>query len=241
MAIRIYQSCSLNINAEITLDERATQHLVHVLRLKPNTEFILFNGDGNNYRALLVQQAKKQFCARILDIQPGIAESACLITLGQAISRGEKMDFAVQKAVELGVYAIQPLITEHIAVKLSAEHLVKKQSHWQAIAISACEQSGRCHVPQVYAPIILSKWLTECEQDLRLVLDPTGTQTLPTQTITSSIALLIGPEGGLSDREVTLTREYHFQPIKLGPRILRTETATVSALTLLQYQWGDLK
>ena len=238
---RIYQPVPLKTDTEIALDERNTPYLVNVLRLKPNDEFCLFNGEGGEYRATLIAYDKKRYGAKIHEHSPGIIEPVCQITLGQAISRTDHMDLAIQKAVELGACAIQPLITAHIAVKLEAKRLAQKQQHWQSIVISACEQSGRCFVPTVYPAIELSRWLIQCQQDLRLVLHPTAKpMSWPEKKSISSIALLIGPEGGLSDTEVSLAENYHFQALRLGPRILRTETASIAAVTLLQQQFGDM-
>jgi 16S rRNA (uracil1498-N3)-methyltransferase len=238
---RVYQNIPLSTGHEIVLDDNVIQHVVNVLRLKPDAELRLFNGDGYEYTALLTSQGKRKFGAAIQEKQPGAPESSCQITLGQAISRGEKMDYAIQKAVELGVFAIQPVVTTRIAVKLSAEILAKRQQHWQSIVISACEQSGRCVVPQVYMPISLENWLPQCSQVLKLVLDPVAEQSLATlATKPPSVAVLIGPEGGFTSQEIQQAHHHDFLAMRLGPRILRTETATVCALSLLQYLWGDL-
>lgn len=238
---RIYQKIPLSIGTEIILDHHATQHLVKALRLKLNDRFTIFNGDGDEYEAMLSFQSKREYRAQITNKQTGIRESSCPILLGQSISRGERMDYAIQKSVELGVHAIQPLITAHIAVKMPADSFEKRQQHWQGVAVSAAEQCGRSVVPTVHLPITIEKWIPTCNQALRLVLDPRAKETLPTLTDTvSSIALLIGPEGGLSSDEIALAKHHSFLPIRLGSRILRTETAAVAAMTLLQYKWGDL-
>lgn len=238
---RIYQAQTLHINTDIDLDERATQYLVKALRLKPDDSFILFNGDGKEYIATLLMKSKRKYAAHIVKLETSIAEPTCHITLGQGISRGERMDYAIQKAVELGVFAIQPLITTRIAVKLSSDSFEKRRQHWQGIAISACEQSGRATVPEVFLPMTLEAWLPSCQQALRLILDPTADNTLPAVETPKDIALVIGPEGGLTDHEVKEAKEKNFLAIKLGPRILRTETAAITAMTLLQHQWGDLR
>lgn len=239
---RIYQSAPLAPHTEVALNERNVQYLVNVLRLKPNDEFCLFNGEGGEYRCQLIAQDKKRYHAKLIDYSSGIPESTCQITLGQAISRSDHMDMAIQKAVELGVFAIQPLMTKHMAIKLDAKNLTKKQQHWQGIVISACEQSGRCFVPTVYPALELSKWVAQCQQNLRFVLHPGVTSNIKstTESTIHSIALLIGPEGGLHDKEVALAESCHFRPWCLGPRILRTETAAFAALALLQQQFGDL-
>lgn len=237
---RIYQQTKLNVSSEIILDNYATQHIVKALRLKAGEALHLFNGDGYEYSAILTQPGKRQFGALIQHQLPGLPESHCRITLAQAISRGEKMDYAIQKTVELGVYAIQPLITDHIAIKLTADVLEKRQQHWQGVAISAAEQCGRCVVPMVYPPLELATWLSECMHTVKLILDPEANQTFPKLDIPASeVALLIGPEGGFSQSELAAAHQHHFQSIRIGPRILRTETAAACAVSLVQYQWGD--
>ncbi|AMC99880.1 Ribosomal RNA small subunit methyltransferase E [Halomonas chromatireducens] len=150
------------------------------------------------------------------------------------------MDYAIQKAVELGVAAITPLYTEHGDVRLKEEREAKKLAHWQAVAVSACEQCGRATVPPVHSPMPLADWLDERDEALRLVLHPATNRALARETAPSSVALLIGPEGGLSSIEVDAAQAADFSLLSLGPRILRTETAPVVALSLLQYRFGDL-
>lgn len=236
---RIYQSTKLQENTEILLDERNTQYLIHVLRLKAGDAFCIFNGEGGEYDAKIIAQGKRQYSAQILKRSEGIAESPCKITLGQAISRSDHMDLAIQKSVELGVSAIQPLITEHVAMKLDTKRLQQKHQHWQGIIISACEQSGRCHIPMLHPAIALESWLPQCTQDLRLVLHPTAKSNEFKNNI-HSLALLVGPEGGLSEKEVALAEHHHFIALSLGPRILRTETAAIAAITITQSEFGDM-
>ena len=167
-------------------------------------------------------------------------ESGLTIELGQVMSRGERMDYAVQKATELGVTRIVPLFSERCEVKLSSERQDKRQQHWQQVAISACEQSGRSRVPEIAQPQPLSQWLTQCHSALKLVLHPDAAMPLAQRQAPASVALLIGPEGGLGDQEIAQARAAGFDSLQLGPRVLRTETAPVAALAVLQYLWGDL-
>ena len=173
-------------------------------------------------------------------MQEGGGESPLAVHLGQAISKGDRMDYAIQKAVELGVAAITPLYTEHGDVRLRGEREAKKLAHWQAVAASACEQCGRAVVPTVHFPMTLAEWLTERNEALRLVLHPGTRGVLEQATAPDSVALLIGPEGGLSAKDLETALAVGFMPLSLGPRILRTETAPVVALSLLQYRFGDL-
>jgi len=155
------------------------------------------------------------------------------------MSRGDRMDYAIQKATEIGVNAITPLSSERCEVKLDLQRLKKRLHHWQQIAISACEQSGRSDVPTIYQPVLLSQWLEQVEAQQKLVLHPHNTVRLTELATPNSCALLIGPEGGLTDAEVNAAQTQGFQAMLLGPRILRTETAPVASLSLLQHLWGD--
>lgn len=239
---RTYLPIPLTTGATVILDENAANHLIRVLRLKPGAPLILFNGQGGEYRAVLQTADKKGGTAVIGEHLAHDAESPLHITLAQGISRGERMDYTLQKAVELGVTRIVPLITERCEVRLEGERLHKRLQHWQAVAASACEQCGRNRVPPVAQARSLDDWLEQSHDGLRLVLDPLAAQTL-TQLIKPEdrrITLLIGPEGGLSDAEIERARQVGFAGIRLGPRILRTETAAVTALSALQVLWGDL-
>ena len=200
----------------------------------------LFNGDGNNYAATITEVSKKQVTVKIIDAQANPVESPLNIHLGQAISRGDRMDFAIQKAVELGVTEITPLFTERCGVKLDGERLSKRNEQWQKIAISACEQSGRSVIPVVHPAINLDQWLAQDTNSLQLTLDPRASATIKTLTASQHIRLVIGPEGGFTDIEVAATSLAGFTGIQLGPRVLRTETAALSAISALQLQFGDL-
>lgn len=237
---RIHVAADFIVGGDVVLPEGPARHVARVLRLGEGAVLRLFDGAGHEARARLVEASRKRVVARIEAIEAGRGESPLAVHLGQAISKGDRMDYAIQKAVELGVAAITPLYTEHGDVRLKGEREAKKLAHWQAVAASACEQCGRAVVPVVHPAVALPEWLAERSETLRLVLHP-GTQgALERTDAPASAALLIGPEGGLAEAEVEAARAKAFVPLTLGPRILRTETAPVVALALLQYRFGDL-
>lgn len=224
----------------MALCEDAANHAGKVLRMQAGEALELFNGDGNNYAAVIIEVGKKQMVVDIQSSSENPIESPLKLHLGQGISRGDRMDFAIQKAVELGVSEITPLFTERCGVKLDADRLEKKREQWQKIVISACEQSGRSVVPPVHQPVTLEKWLGQPDNCLKLTLDPWTSATIKQLSPTDRLRLVIGPEGGFSDREVAATTLAGFQPVRLGPRVLRTETAALTAIAALQLQLGDL-
>lgn len=238
--IRIYQPGDLQPGQQLPLWDDAAHHVGKVLRMQSGELLQLFNGDGCNYAATITEVGKKQLWVEILSVEANPVESPLHIHLGQDISRGDRMDFAIQKAVELGVSAITPLFTERCGVKLDAERAEKKREQWQKIVISACEQSGRSVVPVVHPLVGLDKWLAEPDNCLKLTLDPWTDATIKGLAPTARLRLVIGPEGGFSDAEVTATSAAGFQPVRLGPRVLRTETAALTAIAALQLQLGDL-
>lgn len=239
---RIYLPVPLHSGAEVMLDARASQHVLRALRLKPGVPLILFNGEGGEYAATLHAASGAIAKALVGDFIARDAESPLTVNLAQAISRGERMDYAIQKAVELGVSHIQPLTTEFCVVKIQQERVDKRLAHWQGIIISACEQSGRTRVPAISAPAPYARWLAECASNVKLVLDPYTTQGLSAlPQPTGDITLLIGPEGGLSDAELAQAHHVGFISVRLGARMLRTETAPVAALAAIQTLWGDLR
>lgn len=243
---RIYQNSEFTLNETVKLSDDAFGHIVRVLRLVENDVVTLFNGnDSYQYTARLVDVKKKEANVEILNQELITNESPLNVHLGQGVSRGDRMDFTLQKSVELGVNKITPLFTERCGVKLSADRLAKKREQWQKIVISACEQSGRCMVPEVTEPILLQDWLKQETCALKLNLHPKAKHsimTLPMEKVTSEqrVRLLIGPEGGLSDTEIAQASQAGFQDILLGPRVLRTETAALTAITALQCRFGDL-
>ncbi len=236
---RIYHAGPLSVGHTVTLSQSASQHVLRVLRTKISSQLILFNGDGDEFIATLMAIEKNLGVVMIESKVTRHVESPLHIHLGQGISRGERMDFTIQKAVEIGVGSITPLFTERCEVKLRGDRLTKKTQHWQNIVIHACEQSGRNIIPTIHTPQPLSDWLAQCS-GLSLVGDPEASTTLCKNTDTiEHVNLLIGPEGGLSPDEIHLAKQCHFQGLSLGPRVLRTETAALVAMTLLQREWGD--
>ncbi|MDN3525051.1 16S rRNA (uracil(1498)-N(3))-methyltransferase [Halomonas sabkhae] len=239
-APRIHVAAELSLGGDIVLPEGQARHLSRVLRLGVGAAVVLFDGRGHEAEAVLTEADRKRVVARIEHIGAGRGESPLAVHLGQAISKGDRMDYAIQKAVELGVTAITPLYTEHGDVRLKGEREAKKLAHWQAVAASACEQCGRATLPAVHPPRSLAEWLAERDEPLRLALHPGTPGVLDRRDAPDRAALLIGPEGGLSDSEMASASQAGFEALTLGPRILRTETAPVVALTLLQDRFGDL-
>ena len=237
---RIYQPSELVVGQTCQLTEDAANHVGRVLRMQVGQALELFNGDGHNYAAKICEVSKKAVWVQLENSIENPVESPLRIHLGQGISRGDRMDFAIQKAVELGVAEITPLFTERCGVKLDAERAEKKREQWQKIVISACEQSGRSVVPTVNSLQHLEKWLAQPTKELKLTLDPWARDTIKTLGQTDAVRLVIGPEGGFSDAEVAQTQQAGFTAVQLGPRVLRTETAALTAIAALQLQLGDL-
>ena len=236
---RTYQNTELANKNLIELDKAASHHLIRVLRHKTSDNITLFNGDGFEYSAQLSIQGKKVF-AEILQQQQVSNESQLKITLLQGISKGDHMDISIQKAVELGVTKIVPIICQRTVVNLKADRAEKKLNHWQKIIISACEQCGRNSIPELLHPIKFGDFINQKIPGLKLTLDPTSENRLKAhKPETNDIALLIGPEGGLTPDEIRLAKEKQFNGIQLGPRILRTETAALASIAALQTLWGD--
>ena len=239
---RIFVPSKLISNQKIALDAVASRHILYALRLHVNDPLVVFNNTGGEFEAVISSVDKNIAIISIRKFFVRNNESSLSIHLGQGISRGEKMDFTIQKAVELGVNTITPLFTEHCNVQLKDERLKKRLQHWQSVAVSAAEQSGRCHVPEILPAQVLTKWCASAvlTSDLRLILDPNATNKLGSIAVRpSSVTILVGPEGGLSDKEIELTKQNNFLPISLGPRILRTETTALAAISVLQAKWGD--
>lgn len=220
------------------LPEAQAHYLSRVLRLTVGAAVQLFDGSGQEYIGELTSVTKKAVQVDLRESLAGQPESSLRIHLGQGLSRGERMDWAIQKATELGVAEITPLFTERCEVRLNDERMQKRLEHWQQIAISACEQCGRSTVPVIYVPQSVKDWQASVQADLKLVLHPVA-QPLTEHTAPSTLAFLIGPEGGLTEAEVIQSAEHGFQPARLGPRVLRTETAPVVALSVAQQLWGD--
>ena len=238
---RIFVASALTAGAELDLPDEAARHVAQVLRMRAGEALTLFDGRGGEYAAVIVDAGRRDVRVRIDQHYPVDRESRLDVTLAQCVSKGDRMDYTIQKAVELGVSRIVPLLSERSVVKLDAERWDKKLDHWRGVAVSACEQSGRTRVPEVTAVQKLDAWLAApAEGRLRLVLAPTESVSLRSLDAAASIALLIGPEGGLSDGEIAAARRAGCIGIGLGPRVLRTETAGVATLAALQVLWGDL-
>lgn len=239
--IRIYQSGVYQPGDLIELTPEAGQHVGTVLRMQPGDEFILFSGDNREFVAQIETAKKKQVSVLILSVSDVDRESTLNIHLAQGISKGTRMELVMQKAVELGVTRITPIRSERCAVKLDNDRMVKRVQQWQSIVIAACEQSGRNRIPVVEQPIALDLYLNNVQASLKLVLDPKGAKSWRDFTYEQrDIALLIGPEGGFSETEIHAAKQHGFAALSLGPRILRTETAAITALSLLQAVGGDL-
>lgn len=223
---------------EHDLPETQAHYIGRVLRMAPGDAVQLFDGSGQEYLGQLLEVGKKTVRVSLTEALPGQAESSLHVHLGQGLSRGERMDWAIQKATELGVNVITPIVSERCEVRLKDERADKRLAHWRQVAISACEQCGRSSVPLINPPLTLSEWLAACDEQLKLVLHPVA-EPLVSHERPTSLAFLIGPEGGLSEAEVEQAKAAGFHSARLGPRVLRTETAPVVALAVAQQLWGD--
>lgn len=241
---RLYLPGDYQSGQVLNLTKEQTHYALTVLRLKADHPLEVFDGKGHQAQAQLQIINKREAQITLGEIQRPNTESPLQTLLVQGISRGERMDYSLQKSVELGVSAIQPVFSERCEVRLDPQKAEKRRQQWQALVISACEQSGRCVVPIVHPLITLNQWFADHPQQPGLVLDPYAQHSLktyqPTRPQTAELALLIGPEGGLSDTEVEQAKKHGLTAVCLGPRILRTETAAPVILSLLQAQLGDL-
>ena len=237
---RIYTAASIEANGDIELEPGPSRHLSRVLRMKIGDSVVLFNGSGGQYPARITAIDRKSVRASVGDFEPVELESALCLQLGIAISRGERMDWVVQKATELGVSSIAPLLSERTEVRLDPDRAEKKLRHWQQIAISACEQCGRDRPPRLLPFTGLEQWLDKVDAQVRLVLHPRAGNSAPELSPPASVALLVGPEGGFSEEEIVKAEQAGFRSLQLGPRVLRTETAPLAAIAILQARWGDM-
>jgi len=240
---RLYADQPLVPDAEVLLPEDAAYHVARVLRLRAGSPLLLFDGSGADFRGEIVAVEGDKVRVRVGERSAGLRESPLAITLVQAVSRSERMDWTLQKATELGVKRIQPVLSARSVVRLDEQQAAKKLRHWQAIVAGACEQCGRSVLPEVRAPLDLSRHLAEAPREgQRLVLSPSGPASLAgLASAAARVELLIGPEGGLDDAEIEAAARAGFSPVRLGPRVLRTETAGIVALAVLQALWGDLQ
>ena len=238
---RLYQPGPYQTGDEITLDKTGSQHLIKVLRYKGGDSLIIFDGHGNSFNATVASISPKSTTVKLGQHSDEHTESSLLIHIGLAVSKGERMDFAIQKAVEAGVFEITPIITRHSVVRLDDKRKESRLWHWQGITRHACEQSGRSVIPQINPVIDFPSALTNFTADTKLILDPdTGNSLHSIKTKPTSVAILIGPEGGFSESEISDAMTNGFSVIKLGPRVFRAETAPVAACIALQTLWGDL-
>ena len=238
---RIFVDRPLSPDTHLILDRGAARHVNQVLRLRRGESVTLFNGQGGEFSASLLEVSRRMVQASVEKHVEIERESPLSIHLGQSLAKGERMDIVIQKAVELGVSTITPLNTERSVVKLSSERLERRVSHWRSIAIHACQQCGRNRVPSIGAAKDLLSWMQTDESDVRLLLSPNGKQSLNTLEVDgSSLSLLVGPEGGLTEREEQAAEETGFVSVRFGTRVLRTETASVAGLAAIQLKWGDL-
>ena len=237
---RVYAGGPLQSGASHRISGSAANHLLRVLRLGPGTAISLFDGSGGEFAARIESVGKDSVLAAVGAHSALERESPLDLTLAQGVSRGERMDWVIQKATELGVRRIVPLITRRSVVRLDKGQAERKLQHWRGVSIAACEQCGRNRVPELDAPRDLPEFLATADASLRLLLSADGTDHIRSLTPSGAVLLLVGPEGGLAPEEQALARERGFRPVSLGPRILRTETAALAALAALQSACGDL-
>lgn len=238
---RFYCPTRLIPGGEAILPEAVSRHALSALRLRVGDGLILFNGEGAECTAVLTHGGRESR-ARIIECRPADRESPLEVILAQGISSGERMDYTLQKAVELGVGAVQPIVTRRTVVRLDAERRRRRHAHWQGVVMSACEQCGRCRLPEVGEILEYPDWIAASRgmDALKFILDPKGDRRLrDLPPPVRPVLLLAGPEGGFEPAEREAALAAGFLPLRLGPRILRTETAAVAALAAMQALWGD--
>lgn len=239
---RIYSDEPLRESGTVALTGEAANHIAKVLRLRVGDTLLVFDGSGRDFDAEITGFRRDGVSVAIGTGHDVATESPANITLLQGVCRGPRMDTVIQKATELGVTRIRPVLTERSVVRLDADHSERKQEHWRRVAISACEQCGRSRIPDVASPVPLDSALGQADaSQVKLLLDPGAAAAMAGMTPDGGpIALLIGPEGGLTENELRLAADCGFRGVRLGPRILRTETAPLAALAVLQFLVGDL-
>jgi 16S rRNA (uracil1498-N3)-methyltransferase len=238
---RLFVDRPLVPHSQVEIDKAGAQYLGRVLRVRAGHQIVLFDGSGREFPAQIAEVGKHSIKALLGEATDPATESPVNTILGLCLSKGDRFDWAVQKATELGVSVIQPLESERVDFAIPEDRIEKRIAHWQQIAISACEQSGRVRVPKLSPPSTLLHWVGAVSADEKWALDgASGQQKLP-ETTPKTLALLVGPEGGLTDSEISAAQQSGFRSLRLGPRVLRTETAPVVALTLVNSRWGDIK
>ncbi|MGQ0659107.1 MAG: 16S rRNA (uracil(1498)-N(3))-methyltransferase [Chromatiales bacterium] len=238
---RVYTPQPLSPGGQIELEEEAAHHVTTVLRMRVGDPISLFDGKGTECAGLIASITRKSVVVDVERCATFNRESALQVTLAQGISRGERMDYTIEKAVELGVAAIVPLLTQRTAVKLDAGREARRIEHWRKVIIGACEQSGRDHLPDLLPVERIENWLQRPAAGLKLLLRAAADTALAAVPRATEVTLLIGPEGGLAAAEVAAAERAGYLPVRLGPRILRTETAALAALSTLQSLWGDFR
>jgi len=239
---RVHTHQPLTIGELLELEPQAARHLIQVLRLRPGSEVILFNGDGYDWPARILRSDRRRTRLEVFGCSPPEPPPVLDIHLGIGISKGERMDYAIQKAVELGVAHITPLQTARSVVHLPAARQQKRLDHWQGVVIAACEQCGRRRLPELAPQADLDRWLSKPGKHLGLLLDQRADLSLHRLPCPDAeIRLLVGPEGGLSDQERDTALATGFTGVRLGPRVLRTETAPLAAIAAMQMLWGDFR
>lgn len=236
---RIYLNQALITGISIELSIEAHRHVVNVLRLREKDKLILFNGEDREFLCHLEHVEKKSSIIQIESELENNTTSPLKIELGLSLIKNDKLDFAIQKSVELGVTSITPLAAERSTIKLDAKRETKRQAHWQGIIQSACEQSGRSQLPKMNPIATIPNWLAQSNTP-GIVFEPTASLPLSKINITGNVRIVIGPEGGFTEQELHVISQHDFNKIKMGPRVLRAETAAITAITALQLLWGDL-
>ena len=239
---RFYCREALSPGAHVDLPEPVARHAVRVLRLPPGAAVVLFDGRGGEYEARIERIERDRVVAALGAWRDVERESGLAVTLIQAVQAGEKMDYTVQKAVELGVSHIVPVDSRRSVTRLSGERAARRVAHWQGVAAAACEQCGRNQVPQLAPLEKLENWLARpANGTLRLILAPDAEQALVDLPPVNNVQMLIGAEGGLDPQEIIAAQQVGFTAVRMGPRILRTETAGLAALAAMQALWGDFR
>lgn len=237
---RIYQPQALNTDQIINLSKEAAGHLIRVLRLQVGDDFIVFNGKTGEFHATIIELNKNTVSVKLREFVAVNRESPLQITLAQAVLRSDKMDYMLQKAIELGVTRFIPLLTAHSTLKLAPERWQKRYLHWQGVILAACEQSGRTRLPKLENPMTFDVATTAIKADQRIIFQPSVQQNINSLPACQHVALLVGPEGGWSENELKCAHVATYTSMHVGPRVLRAETAGLAAVSVLQSLYGDL-